>query len=261
MSDHSSIEWTDATWNPVTGCQKVSPGCKHCYAEVFAERFRGVPGHPYEQGFDVKLWPARLAWPSLWKTPRMIFVNSMSDLFLDAVPDDYIAKVFNVMENASIHTFQLLTKRPDRMAEWTAARYTLQAAPGRRRWPRNVWAGVSVENQAYTARIAALQRVPATTRFISVEPLLGPIHLGSEKLAGIHWVIVGGESGHGARPMDPQWARDVRNDCTTAGVAFFFKQWGAYNSAGRRVGKKAAGRQLDGEQWDEMPRAADQAGA
>jgi protein gp37 len=261
MADHSSIEWTDATWNPVTGCQKVSPGCKHCYAEVFAERFRGVPGHPYEQGFDVKLWRKRLEWPLLWKTPRMIFVNSMSDLFQDTVPDSFIGEVFDVMERASIHTFQLLTKRAERMAQWTSARYALEAGGARRRWPRNVWAGVSVETQAYTTRIRALQKVPAFTRFVSVEPLLGPVQLDEELLHDIHWVIVGGESGHGARPMDPQWARDVRDACADAGVAFFFKQWGAHDVRGQRVGKKAAGRSLDGELWDQMPRAADQAGA
>ncbi len=222
MAEHSTIEWTDATWNPVTGCTKVSPGCKHCYAEKFAERFRGVAGHPYEQGFDLKLWPDRLLLPLTWKTPRMIFVNSMSDLFQEQVPDEYVRRVFDVMERASIHTFQLLTKRSLRMAEWAEQRYSLRPQPGRRLWPRNVWAGVSLETQA--------------------------------------WVIVGGESGPGARPMDPQWARDVRDACADADVAFFFKQWGAHDVKGRRVGKKQAGRRLDGRTWDEMP-ASLEAGA
>lgn len=194
MSDHSTIEWTDATWNPVTGCTKVSPGCKHCYAETFAERFRGVQGHPYEQGFDLKLWADRLQWPLRWKSPRMIFVNSMSDLFQDGVPDDYIQKVFDVMEQASIHTFQLLTKRSQRLAEWTSARYSLKPEPGKRLWPRNVWAGVSVESQLYTSRITDLQKVPAFTRFLSVEPLLGPIKPMTAHLKRINWVIVGGEA-------------------------------------------------------------------
>jgi len=253
MSEHSSIEWTDATWNPVTGCTKVSPGCKNCYAETFAERFRGVPGHPYEQGFDLKLWPGRLEWPLRWKSPRMIFVNSMSDLFQNGVPDEYIEKVFDAMEHASIHAFQLLTKRAERLAEWTSRRYSLKSQPDKRLWPSNVWAGVSVENQLYTSRLIHLQRVPAFTRFLSIEPLLGPVTLSREELAGIHWVIVGGESGHGARPMDPEWARGVRDACRAAGVAFFFKQWGAHDMKGQRVGKKAAGRRLDGRTWDQMP--------
>jgi protein gp37 len=253
MAEHSTIEWTDATWNPVTGCTKVSPGCKNCYAEQFAERFRGVRGHPYQQGFDLKLWPNRLILPLTWKTPRMIFVNSMSDLFQEDVPDEYVQRVFDVMERASIHTFQLLTKRASRMAEWTARTYSAEPQIGRRTWPRNVWAGVSIETQTYTSRIADLQKSPAFTRFLSVEPLLSPVALSREQLRGIHWVIVGGESGPRARPMDPQWARDVRDACADAGVPFFFKQWGAHDVKGRRVGKKVAGRRLDGRTWDEMP--------
>jgi protein gp37 len=253
MAEHSTIEWTDATWNPVTGCTKVSPGCLHCYAEQFAERFRGVPGHPYQQGFDLKLWPDRLELPLQWKSPRMIFVNSMSDLFHEKVPDVYIERVFDVMERASRHTFQLLTKRSLRMAEWTEARYCLRRSDGKKLWPRNVWAGVSVETELYTTRIADLQRVPASTRFLSVEPMLGPVQLHAKRLRGIHWVIVGGESGHGARPMNPEWARAVREACNTAAVAFFFKQWGAHNSKGERVGKKAAGRRLDGRVWNQLP--------
>lgn len=253
MAEHSTIEWTDATWNPVTGCTKVSPGCLHCYAEQFAERFRGVAGHPYEQGFDLKLWPDRLELPLRWKNPRMIFVNSMSDLFHEKVPDQYIEQVFDVMGRASHHTFQLLTKRSQRMAEWTEARYSLKKSGGKKLWPRNIWAGVSVEIEPYTDRITDLQRVPASTRFLSVEPMLGPVQLNARRLRGIHWVIVGGESGHGARPMDPEWARAVREACHSAGVAFFFKQWGAHNARGERVGKKAAGRSLDGRVWNQLP--------
>jgi protein gp37 len=256
MSDHSTIEWTDATWNPVTGCTKISPGCKNCYAETFAERFRGVLGHPYEQGFDLKLWPERLQWPLRWKSPRMIFVNSMSDLFHDGVPNDYIQRVFDAMEEAPLHTFQLLTKRSQRLAEWTCARYSLRPELGGRPWPRNVWAGVSVESQRYTSRVTDLQKVPALTRFLSIEPLLGSVKLTTAHLRGIHWVIVGGESGHGARRMEAMWARDIRDACRAAGVAFFFKQWGAHDRKGRRVGKKEAGRYLDGRTWDEMPRPA-----
>jgi protein gp37 len=236
VSQQSSIEWTDATWNPVTGCTKVSPGCKHCYAEKFAERFRGVPGHPYEQGFDIKLWPQRLTLPLAWKRPRMIFVNSMSDLFQESVPDDFIARVFDVMTEATIHTFQLLTKRAQRMADWTRARYSRTPGPGRLPWPSNVWAGVSVESPEYLSRLASLQRVPASTRFLSIEPLLAPLPLDPVQLRGIHWVIVGGESGPRARPMEEAWARQVRDTCAEASVAFFFKQWGAHDATCRRVG-------------------------
>lgn len=240
MSDKSSIEWTEATWNPVTGCTKVSPGCAHCYAETFAERFRGVPGHPYQQGFDLKLWPERLALPLTWKRPRRVFTNSMSDLFHVDVPAEYIARVFEVMVQAHWHTFQVLTKRPERAAALAAS------LP----WPRNVWMGTSVENQTCTTRIDALRQVPAHIRFLSCEPLLGPLTL---DLYGIEWVIVGGESGYRARPMQPAWARDIRDQCQRAGVAFFMKQWGAHDESGRRVGKKQAGRVLDGRTWDALP--------
>ena len=240
MSSTSSIEWTDATWNPVTGCTKVSPGCAHCYAETFAERFRGVPGHPYEQGFDVKLWRARLALPLEWKRPRMIFVNSMSDLFHDAVPDEFIREVFQVMERADWHTFQVLTKRPER----TAALSESLA------WPANVWMGTSVENQRFTTRIDSLRQTAARVRFLSCEPLLGPLQL---DLTEIDWVIVGGESGPRARPMRADWARSVRDQCRAVGVPFFFKQWGAHNDAGVRMSKKASGRLLDGRTWDDLP--------
>ncbi len=247
MSDKSDIEWTDATWNPVTGCTKISPGCKNCYAETFAERFRGVPGHPYEQGFDLRLWPERIELPLRWKEPRIIFVNSMSDLFHKDIPDQYIKVVFDTMERANHHVFQVLTKRADRMAEWTNRFYS------DREISSHIWLGVSVENQDYVERIYDLQDVPAKVRFLSVEPLLGPIDFQANDLNGIHWTIVGGESGFRARPMNPQWARDIRSQCQENGVAFFFKQWGAYDSRGRKVGKKLAGRVLDGRTWDEMP--------
>ena len=240
MADRSSIEWTEATWNPVTGCTKVSPGCAHFYAETFAERFRGVPGHPYERGFDLQLRPERLQQPLQWARPRMIFVNSMSDLFHEEVPEDYIGQVFSVMERANRHTFQVLTKRAERL---------LELAP-RLPWPDNVWMGVSVENQRWTGRIDHLRQVPARVRFLSCEPLLGPLHL---DLRGISWVIVGGESGPRARPMQPQWVRSIRAQCEASAVAFFFKQWGAYSETGVRVGKGKAGRLLDGKTWNGLP--------
>ena len=240
MADRSSIEWTEATWNPITGCDKVSPGCAHCYAETFAERFRGVPGHPYERGFDLQLRPERLDQPLQWTRPRVIFVNSMSDLFHEDVPEDYIRSVFDVMRRAHWHVFQVLTKRAGR----------LQALAPRLPWPDNVWMGVSVENQRWTTRIDALRTVPAAVRFLSCEPLLGPLDL---DLDGIGWVIVGGESGRRARPMRPEWARSILDQCRRAGVAFFFKQWGAHDEEGRRVGKKKAGRVLRRRTWDAMP--------
>ncbi len=240
MSDNSAIEWTEATWNPVTGCTKVSPGCAHCYAETFAERFRGVPGHPYERGFDLQLRPERLKQPLVWKRPRLIFVNSMSDLFHPNVPLDFIQAVFDTMRQGSWHTFQVLTKRSQRLAGLAPL------LP----WPDNVWMGVSVENQRWTCRIDDLRGVPAAVRFLSCEPLLGPLTL---DLTGIHWVIVGGESGRRARRMRPEWARDIRRQCAAAGVPFFFKQWGAFDEGGRRVGKKAAGRNMDMRSWNAMP--------
>ncbi len=225
----------------MTGCTKVSPGCAHCYAETFAERFRGVPGHPYERGFDLQLRPERLEQPLSWKQPRMIFVNSMSDLFHEDIEPAYIREVFKVMRKANWHTFQILTKRSERMVE-----------VGRRwNWPDNVWMGVSVENQRWTHRVDDLRNVPAKVRFLSCEPLLGPLQL---DLRDIGWVIVGGESGPRARPMKPEWARDIRQQCADAGVAFFFKQWGAHNEAGERVGKGKAGRRLDGRVWNTMPK-------
>jgi len=199
MADNSKIEWTDATWNPVTGCTKISPGCQHCYAEKFAERFRGVAGHPYEQGFDLKLWPERIELPLVWKKPRRIFVNSMSDLFHEGVPDDFIRRVFETMLRAKQHTFQVLTKRVERLEEWTNRNFCAT------NWPANVWLGVSVENNQYSWRIAHLQRTPATVRFLSIEPLLGPIQLKGNVLRNIHWAIIGGESGPKARRMKSEW--------------------------------------------------------
>ena len=236
MSATSAIEWTDATWNPLRGCRKVSPGCKHCYAETFAERFRGVPGHPFEQGFDLRLVPEALELPLRWRTPRRIFVNSMSDLFQDGVPEVYINKVFGAIGRAPHHTaFQILTKRSGRLRELA----------GRLPWPENVWIGVSVESEDYFGRIRDLTTVrQAAVRFLSLEPLLGP--LPGIPLEGVDWVIVGGESGHGARPMDPDWVVDIRDQCVRVGVPFFFKQWGG-------VHKSRSGRLLDGRTWDSMP--------
>jgi protein gp37 len=234
MSDGSAIEWTDATWNPVRGCTKVSPGCKHCYAETFAERFRGVPDHPFEQGFDLRLVPSALELPLKWRARRRIFVNSMSDLFHEGVPDEYIVRVFDVMRRASQHEFQVLTKRAERMARLAVSL----------RVPDHVWMGVSVESAQYTHRIDELRRVKAKVRFLSVEPLLGPIH--RLNLRGIHWVIVGGESGPRARAMEAEWVQAIRDRCVASQVPFFFKQWGG-------VRKHVTGRVLDGRTWDEMP--------
>lgn len=364
MSDRSSIEWTDATWNPVTGCTKVSDGCDHCYAETFAERWRGTPGHHFENGFDVQLRPERLDQPLRWRKPRRIFVNSMSDLFHDRVPDEYIARVFAVMAQANHHTFQILTKRHARMRaflndycrcgkghvpgihlrsrmSWAGTPHSPTYVPGvdghevyfNRPWPLpNVWIGVSVENQKWAdIRIPALLDTPAAVRWISAEPLLGPVDVAEwlgprcrasraqADLPFLDWVVAGGESGPGARPMHPDWARALRDQCVNAGVPYLFKQWGEYvpavieddpqfaggrafnnpRSGGRvaavvrepalpnrhfeggrrrlmepgdetkggvvmldrdtiavRVGKKAAGRDLDGRTWDEFPAVA-----
>jgi protein gp37 len=214
MSDHSGIEWTDATWDPVTGCTKVSPGCKNCFAERLAARLRAMGNARYRNGFAVTLHPDQLALPLRWRRPRRIFVNSMSDLFHEAVPEEYILRVFDAMAEAAWHTFQVLTKRRHRLA---ALAPTL-------RWPPNVWQGMSVENHRNTRRVAGLQTVPAAVRFLSIEPLLGAIP--KLPLEGIHWVIVGGESGGRHRPMAAAWAQEIRDQCAGAGVAFFFKQWG-----------------------------------
>jgi protein gp37 len=292
VATHTAIEWTDTTWNPVTGCTEVSDGCDHCYARIFAERWRGIPGHPYEQGFDLRLWPERLGKPLRWRTPRRVFVNSMSDLFHAQVPDRFIAAVFAVMASTPQHTYQVLTKRPGRMRslltrpgfahlvcevgrELATPALTVGPLP-------NVWLGVSVENQRWAEiRIPALLATPAAVRFLSCEPLLGPLdlakwfrhvqracdrcavkgaltwhcaHLWGQCRCRCHpprpprpdWVIVGGESGPHARPMDPGWARAIRDLCQVAGVPFFFKQWG-----GRTP--KAGGRELDGRTWDQYP--------
>jgi protein gp37 len=238
MGDNSAIEWTDATWNPVTGCTKVSPGCKHCYAERLALRLHAMGNPRYRRGFDVTLHEDQLELPLRWKSPRRIFVNSMSDLFHDDVPVPFIERAFEVMGRAHWHVFQVLTKRAERLRE---------LAPCLTWWP-NVWQGVSVESSRYVGRIDALRVVPAAVRFLSIEPLLGP--LPELHLRGIDWVIVGGESGPGHRPPQPDWIRDIRDQCIAAGVAFFFKQWG-----GRTA--KAGGRVLDGQIWNDMPAVAE----
>lgn len=240
MSEKSKIEWTDATWNPVRGCTKISPGCKHCYAETFSERFRGVPGHPFEFGFDLRLVPEKLADPIRWGTPKMIFVNSMSDLFHQEVPDDYIVQVCEVMLVADWHIFQILTKRADRMQRLlrTKLRSAAQAS--------HIWWGVSVENRRHgLPRIAELRDAKCAVAFLSIEPLIED--LGKFDLTGIDWVIVGGESGPGARPIDPKWVRSIRTQCGALKVPFFFKQWGG-------IRKSDAGRTLDGKTYDEFPR-------
>jgi protein gp37 len=239
MAEHSQIEWTDATWNPVRGCTKISPGCKHCYAETFAERFRGVKGHPYEQGFDPRLVPEKLAEPLRWRQPKMIFVNSMSDLFHDFVPDDYIVAVATVMAKANWHTYQVLTKRSERLRDLLNSKLRFAA-----RQP-HIWWGVSVEDKKYgVPRIAHLQETEAAIRFLSVEPLLEDV--GQLDLRGIDWMIVGGESGAGARPMQEEWVLSLRNQCRKNKVAFFFKQWGG-------VRKSKTGRSLQGRTYDEFP--------
>jgi protein gp37 len=239
MSEHSSIEWTDATWNPVRGCTKVSPGCAHCYAEAFAERFRGLPGHPYEQGFDLRLIPEKLAEPLRWRRSRMIFVNSMSDMFHKGVPDEYIVAVGRVMQVARWHTFQVLTKRSERLLDLLGSKLAFVANES------HVWWGVSVEDRKYgVPRLGHLQSAPAAVRFLSIEPLLE--ELGLVNLADIAWVIVGGESGPGARPIRADWVRTIRAQCRRARVPFFFKQWGGPRKA-------LTGRSLDGRTYDEMP--------
>lgn len=234
MAQSSTIEWTEATWNPVTGCTKISPGCKFCYAERMANRLRAMGKDRYSNGFKLTLQPDALDAPVRWKKPRVIFVNSMSDLFHKDVPLEFIRDCFQIMKAASQHTFQVLTKRPDRTAELA------EQLP----WPPNVWMGTSVENAEYIHRIRSLRNVPAKVRFLSVEPLLGPIP--RLPLAGIHWVILGGESGPGARPMQEEWVIQIRGQCLKRGVPFFFKQWGGTN-------KKRTGRLLEGQTWDEMP--------
>jgi protein gp37 len=239
MSLGTSIEWTDSTWNPVRGCSKISPGCKNCYAERFAERFRGVPGHPFEQGFDVRLVPEKLKDPLRWKSPRKIFVNSMSDLFHESVPDSFILQVAQVMREANWHIYQILTKRHDRMCRLLSGQLSDFALEP------YIWWGVSVENRKHgLPRLQRLQKTAIAVRFLSVEPLLED--LGEINLKGIAWVIVGGESGPGARPMRPEWVRSIKRQCSRHKVPFFFKQWG-----GAR--KSATGRVLDGRTYSDFP--------
>ena len=238
MADGSSIEWTDATWNPVTGCTKISRGCDNCYAERLSERFRGVPGHPYSTGFDLTLRYERLGQPLVWRRPRMIFVNSMSDLFHKDIPRSFVDKVFDTMERAAWHTFQVLTKRSSLMRDYLLRRY------GDRRGPAHIWCGVSVEDARAKSRVAHICAAPAGVRFLSIEPLIAPV--GALELTGIDWVIVGGESGPRARPVQPAWVREVRDQCARQAVAFFFKQWGGHRPS-------SGGRLLDGREWNGFP--------
>lgn len=239
MSEHSKIEWTDATWNPLRGCTKISPGCKHCYAEAFAERFRGVKGHPYQQGFDLLLVPDKLTEPFRWPSPRTVFVNSMSDLFQPDVPDEYIEDVVSVMVGANWHTYQVLTKRSQRLAQLLSTKLEFAAKE------RHIWWGVSVEDRRYgVPRVQHLRSSPAAVKFLSIEPLLED--LGQFDISGIDWAIVGGESGRGARPMDKEWVENIYALCRREKVAFFFKQWGG-------VRKSTTGRTLHGKTYDEMP--------
>lgn len=235
MGERSSIEWTEATWNPITGCTKISPGCQNCYAERIAIRLKAMGQPNYANGFKLTTHENALNTPLHWKTPRTIFVNSMSDLFHEEVPLTFIKRVFDVMRRAHWHRFQILTKRSDRLFDLNP----------QLKWMPNIWMGVSVENEDYAYRIDDLCKTGAYIKFLSLEPLLGPLH--QLRLEGINWVIVGGESGPGARPMDPSWVTDIRDQCQNQRVPFFFKQWGGMN-------KKKAGRNLEGRTWDEMPK-------
>ena len=239
MSLQSKIEWTEATWNPVRVCEKISPGCKHCYAQTFAERFRNVPGHPYEQGFDPRLVPEKLLEPLRWSTRKTVFVSSMSDLFQDVVPDEYIVAVATVMLRTNWHTYQVLTKRATRLEHLLKTKLREAARA------EHIWWGVSVEDKRYgIPRIEHLRQSPAAVRFLSIEPLLED--LGTVDLRSVDWTIVGGESGPGARPMDPDWVGSIKRQCDTQGTKFFFKQWGGVN-------KGKAGRLLNGRTYDAMP--------
>jgi protein gp37 len=237
MATNSPIEWTDATWNPVTGCDKVSPGCKHCYAERMAKRLKAAGNRSYRNGFELTLQPHMLTRPLEWKSPKRIFVNSMSDLFHDDVPLEYIRRVFDRMNEADWHQYQVLTKRAERLEELS----------DQLKWAPHIWMGVSVESEKYLPRIDCLRRTRAHVKFLSLEPLLGPLE--KMDLRGIDWAIVGGESGPGSRPMNEEWVTDIRDQCVKANVAFFFKQWGG-------VFKKRTGRTLEGRTWDEMPALA-----
>ncbi len=242
MSSKSKIEWTEHTWNPITGCTKVSPGCKNCYAEEMAVRLKAMRAPGYENGFKLKLMPERLEQPLKRKKPTKYFVNSMSDLFHEDVPFEFIDKVFDVINNTPQHIYQILTKRSSRLAKYFNIRKV----------PQNAWIGVSVEDKKYgVPRIDDLRKVPATIRFLSVEPLLED--LGNISLKNIHWVILGGESGRKAREMQPEWVENVRIQCQSENVAFFFKQWGGWGADGVKRSKKANGREFKGRTWDEMP--------
>lgn len=241
MASSTQIEWTDSTWNPVTGCTKLTRGCDFCYAERFSERFRGVPGHPFERGFDLTLRPERLQQPLEWRTPRRVFVNSMSDLFHKEVPLWFVDRVFDTMEAADWHVFQVLTKRSSLMVRYLRSRYGAGSAPP------HIWLGVSVEDARNAVRLRHLRSANATTKFVSFEPLLGPV--GDVDLDGIAWAIVGGESGPHARPMLEEWAIEIRDQCHASRVAFFFKQWGG-------VRPKSGGRRLQGREWNQYPRVS-----
>lgn len=243
MAQKSTIEWTNATWNPVTGCTKISAGCDHCYAERFAERFRGVPDHPFEMGFDLTLRPERLLQPLSWRGPKMIFVNSMSDLFHKHVPTKFVDQVFDTMERADWHVFQMLTKRSSRMRDYINRRYGTQSAPP------HIWLGASVEDGSRKSRIRHVQQMHASIRFLSIEPLIGSV--GQLDLSNIEWVIVGGESGPRARPIKIEWVEEIRDQCTADAVPFFFKQWGGLRP-------KSGGRLLDGREWNEFPKLGSQ---
>ena len=238
MAESTQIEWTDATWNPVTGCSKITAGCDHCYAERFSERFRGVEGHPFENGFDLTLRPSRVKQPLLWRQPRRIFVNSMSDLFHKEVPVAFIDSVFDTMEEANWHTYQVLTKRSSLLVRYLQRRY------GERQAPAHIWLGVSIEDKLNAVRLKHLKAAQASVKFVSFEPLLASV--GSIDLTGIDWAIVGGESGPHSRPMAEEWAVEIRDQCRRDKVAFFFKQWGG-------VRPKSGGRLLNGREWNEYP--------
>ena len=241
MANTTQIEWTDATWNPVTGCSKITRGCDFCYAERFSERFRGVAAHPFENGFDLTLRPERLRQPLDWRRPRRVFVNSMSDLFHKEVPTSFIDSVFDTMEEADWHTFQVLTKRSSLMVKFLHHRYGNHLAPP------HIWLGVSVEDAKNTVRLRHLGTAQASTKFVSFEPLLGPV--GKIDLSGVDWAIVGGESGPRARPMAEEWAVEIRDQCRASNVAFFFKQWGG-------IRPKSGGRLLRGREWNQYPRVS-----
>lgn len=238
MANATAIEWTDTTWNPVTGCTKISAGCDHCYAERFSERFRGTNGHPFEHGFDLMLRPERIEQPLKWRHPKHVFVNSMSDLFHKEIPRQFIDRVFDTMEEANWHIFQVLTKRSSLLRDYVNRRYLQRPAPD------HIWLGASIESAPTKSRIQHVRATNASVRFLSIEPLIGS--LGNIDLSNIDWVIVGGESGPGARPMRAEWVREIRDQCALANVSFFFKQWGG-------IRPKSGGRALDGREWNEMP--------